>query len=170
VRLPLLAWIGLAVLGLALSVALLPRGNKVNTTVVDMGASPTAGTLAAAVASAGAPTDFPGTQPSRQNPLRAGGCLLWSEVGQAQVGQVVCVFGIVSSNVPRSGSTPTVIQFSATPTDFKLQDFSRSYPDLVPGTCLVVRGRVVEVSGSLSIAPGSALNAVALYPIPADCG
>jgi hypothetical protein len=168
VKLPLLAWIGFAVLGLALSVALLPRVSPANIAATATGA-PSSGIVETVVASAAAPSALPSTQPARQNPLRAGGCLLWSEVGRVQIGQDVCVFGIVAVNEPRSGSSPTVIQFSQAATDMRVQDFNRSYAEALPGTCVLVRGRVIDDVRFLILAPSSGPHSVALYPRPADC-
>jgi hypothetical protein len=167
VKLPVLAWIGLAVLGLALSIALLPRVSPPSSSPATD--APSSGSLEAIIAAAGGTSGLPGTRPGPQNPLRAAGCLLWSEVGRAQIGQDVCVFGIVLVNQPRSGSNPTIIQFSASSTDVKVQDFNRTYAELLPGTCVLLRGRVLDDAGSLTINPSSSLKSVAPYPNPADC-
>jgi hypothetical protein len=168
VKLPALAWIALAAIGLALSVALLPRVNPADTAAAATGAPSTA-TAAAAIATAQAVASAPALPTLVINPLRAGGCLLWTEIGPAHIGQDLCIFGIIIQNEPRSGSVPTVIQFSDTWTDFKVHDFNRSYADLLPGMCVLVRGRVVDDVSFLMITPSNTPNSVALYPNPADC-
>jgi len=105
----------------------------------------------------------PPIQPT-ENPLRARGCIKWSDVQQNHVGRSICVFGIVKSI--QSSATTYTIQFNDDWHAFKIQDWNYNYyyPEVKPGMCVGATGSVVDNVSFLMLLPNRDEGAMFTYP------
>ncbi|HZW02472.1 MAG TPA: hypothetical protein VFF68_00990 [Anaerolineaceae bacterium] len=82
--------------------------------------------------------DLPGPVPS--------GCRLWSEIGSADAGQTVCVYGVVQTTY--LGGSYTYLRFDEDPNAFRLVNVAGNDYSEVTGQCVLAEG-IVEVYGQM---------------------
>ncbi len=94
-------------------------------------------------------------------------CFHWSEVVASMKGQDICVFGVVNSFYP-TNETSTRINFSDEPNTFFVFDVKYIYPDVEPGWCILINGKV-ELSQNTPFIKITEGMYAGVPPKPSDC-
>lgn len=94
-------------------------------------------------------------------------CFHWSEITPAMQGEQVCVFGIITSFYPTT-ETSMRINFTEKPNSFFVYDLKFIYPDLEPGWCILIEGKVELTKNIPFISITQGLQG-GFPPNPSDC-
>ena len=117
------------------------------------------------------PTRRPPTRVPTRTPQTFSGipssCIRWDRVGQAHVGDSICVYGIVQDVKP--GNKVFTIEFSDQWGATKIQDFNSEWFGIRPGLCIEVYGKVRDNVSYLFISPELDNPRIYYYDSPSAC-
>jgi hypothetical protein len=104
------------------------------------------------------PTETP--QPSPV-PTLASGCVFWEQVSLEDEGKVMCVYGVIRRWFA-SGDIPFVAIFSEDLGTFAFVDYTQTFSEAKPGTCIVAEGPIevmrgvrpyIDLDGAIELCP-----------------
>ena len=90
------------------------------------------------------PTETPRPSPV---PTEASGCVSWEQVSLEDEGEVMCVYGVIRRWFA-SGDIPFVAIFSEDLGTFAFVDYTQTFSEAKPGTCIVAEGPIEVMRGS----------------------
>ncbi|HEY45780.1 MAG TPA: zinc-ribbon domain-containing protein [Anaerolineae bacterium] len=110
------------------------------------------------------PTETP--QPSPV-PTKASGCVSWELVSLEDEGEVMCVYGVIRRWFA-SGDIPFVAIFSEDIGTFAFVDYTQTFPEAKPGTCIIAEALIevmrgtrpyIDLKGELELCPEGLIEA-----------
>jgi hypothetical protein len=80
-------------------------------------------------------------------PTVSSGCVSWEQVSLEYEGEVMCVYGVIKRWFA-SGDIPFVVIFSEDLGTFAFVDYTRTFSEAKPGTCITAEGPIEIMRGT----------------------